>query len=71
MLFRSGIIDNSYRGDLGIKLFNFSDQDQIIEKGKGVAQFIIYPILSAEIQWTEQVRETERGEKGFGSSDNK
>lgn len=64
-----GIIDNPYRGDLGVKLFNFSDQDQVIEKGKGAAQFVVYEMLDVEIAWREEVQETERGEKGFGSSD--
>ena len=66
-----GIIDNPYRGDLGVKLFNFSDQDQVIEKGKGAAQFVVYQMLHAGTAWREEVQETERGEKGFGSSDNK
>ena len=68
-----GIIDNGFTGDLGVKLYNFSDQDQVIEKGKGVAQFIIYKIENANIRWIDEqdVKETERGEKGFGSSDSK
>lgn len=66
-----GIIDNPYRGDLGVKLFNFSDQDQVIEKGKGAAQFVVYQMLHVGTAWREEVQETERGEKGFGSSDNK
>ena len=66
-----GIIDNPYRGDLGIKLFNLSDTDQVIEKGKGVAQFIVYEMVSSSTSWIseEEVEATARGEKGFGSSD--
>ena len=68
-----GIIDNPYRGDLGVKLFNLSDKDQVIEKGAGTAQFIIYKMEDAEIKWIDEelVEATERGEKGFGSSDKK
>lgn len=67
-----GIIDNPYRGDLGIKLFNLSDKDQIIEKGAGAAQFIIYKMEDDfETRWIseEEVEITNRGENGFGSSD--
>lgn len=66
-----GIIDNPYRGDLGVKLYNFSDVDQVIEKGAGAAQIIVYKMIHTDITWMreEDVDKTERGEKGFGSSD--
>jgi len=63
-----GIIDNPYRGNMGIKLYNFGDFDVTIEKGIAVAQFVIYNIISAEIKWADKIQETDRGEKGFGSS---
>lgn len=68
-----GIIDNPYRGDLGIKLFNLSDQDQTIEKGKGTAQFIVYKMYNTQTSWisAEDVEQSVRNENGFGSSDNK
>jgi len=66
-----GVIDNQYRGDLGVKLYNFSDTDVTIEKGKAVAQFVVYPLLQVDVDWSEEVTETNRGAKGFGSSDSK
>ena len=66
-----GVIDNQYRGDLGVKLYNFSDTDVTIEKGKAVAQFVVYPLLQVDVDWSEEVTETNRGGKGFGSSDSK
>jgi dUTP pyrophosphatase len=66
-----GIIDNPYRGDMGIKLYNFGTEDQLIASGDKVAQLIIYPLIQANIDWAEEVSETKRGEKGFGSSDKK
>jgi len=65
-----GIIDNPYRGDMGIKMYNFTGEDQGFNAGDKVAQLIIYPLIQADIEWTDQVTETTRGEKGFGSSDN-
>lgn len=66
-----GIIDNPYRGDMGIKLYNFGDIDQTFNPGDKVAQLIIYPLVQADVEWTDQVVESARGEKGFGSSDKK
>lgn len=66
-----GVLDNGYKGDLGIKLYNLSDKDQVIEKGAGAAQLVIYKIENTEVSWIleEEVEASERGEKGFGSSD--
>ena len=63
-----GIIDNPYRGDLGVKLYNFGENDATIDKGVAVAQFVVYKIINANMSWTDKVQETQRGEKGFGSS---
>ena len=66
-----GVIDNQYRGDLGVKLYNFSDTDAVIEKGKGCAQLVVYKLLQPTIEWAEEVTDTDRGADGFGSSDSK
>ena len=66
-----GIIDNPYRGDMGVKLYNFSDVNVYIFKGDKVAQLIVYPLIQANVEWADSVVETARGEKGFGSSDKK
>lgn len=66
-----GVIDNQYRGDLGVKLYNFSDKDVTIEKGKAVAQFVVYPLVQVSVDWADEVTDTDRGAKGFGSSDSK
>lgn len=64
-----GVIDNGYRGDLAIKIYNFSDTSQVIEKGQGVAQFVAYRMLKTEVSFTDEVEEASRGDKGLGSSD--
>jgi dUTP pyrophosphatase len=66
-----GIIDNPYRGDMGIKLYNFGEMDQLFAIGDKIAQLIVYPLIQADVEWTDQIVETTRGEKGFGSSDKK
>lgn len=67
-----GVIDNGYRGDLGVKLYNFHELNEIkIERGDKVAQLVIYPLLQPEFTFTDEITETARGDKGFGSSDKK
>lgn len=66
-----GIIDNGYRGDLGVKLYNTTNKDVYISKGDKIAQLVIYPLLSADLSWIDEAVTSERGENGFGSSDKK
>ena len=63
-----GIIDNPYRGDLGIKLYNFGTEDQVFKAGDKIAQLVVYPLIQANLEWVDQVTETKRGDKGLGSS---
>ena len=66
----NGIIDNSYRGDLSIKLYNFSNNPAYIEKGDRIAQIVVYPIIQPKMSWTDEISQSDRGDKGFGSSGN-
>ena len=63
-----GVIDNPYRGDLGVKLYNFGSKDVIIPKGSGVAQIVVYKIVDSAVSFTDEVSDTDRGEAGFGST---
>lgn len=65
----NGIIDNNYRGDLGVKLINHSDVDYLVNKGDRVAQLVLYPLVVVlHTQWSESVSDTTRGSSGFGST---
>lgn len=63
-----GVIDEPYRGDLGVKLYNKSDKYHVIEKGKCPAQIIIYERIEAALSFVSEVIPTERGAQGFNSS---
>lgn len=67
-----GIIDNGYRGDAGIKLYNMTDVDYQVKAGDRIAQFVLYPLLQlhSPVAFAEEAVESSRGEKGFGSSGN-
>ena len=67
----SGTIDAGYRDRIYVLLFNFSDDDDFIEKGNHIAQIIIqkcYNFKFVEYGESEQFPESVRGDKGFGSS---
>jgi len=63
----SGIIDEGYRGDAGIKLYNLTDVDYNVKAGERIAQFVIYANYPVEVS-EGSVVDSDRGEKGFGSS---
>lgn len=62
-----GIIDEGYRSDAGIKLYNLTDKDYEIKAGDRIAQFVVYKNYDVVIEEGDIV-DSERGEKGFGSS---
>ncbi|CAK9820167.1 Deoxyuridine 5'-triphosphate nucleotidohydrolase [Anthophora quadrimaculata] len=64
----AGVIDADYRGNVGIVLFNHSNEDLKISAGDRVAQLICEKIAYPELQETNSLDNTERGEGGFGST---
>ena len=64
----AGVIDSNYRGEVKVVLINLSKEKIKIEKNSRIAQLIIIPYLKVNIQEVEELSQTERGEKGFGSS---
>ena len=67
-----GVIDEGYRGSLDI-LFRNLDQTRTynFKRGDKVAQLIVYQNIDSQVEWTDEIVNTIRGEKGFGSSDKK
>lgn len=63
-----GEIDNGYRGDCAVKMYNFSDTGYTYKKGDKIAQIKIEKIYDTNIEWAEEVEEADRGDAGFGSS---
>jgi len=63
-----GTIDSDYRGELKIILFNHGSENFIINNSDRVAQMVLTPINKMEIEETNELPETTRGEGGFGST---
>ncbi|XP_015198511.2 deoxyuridine 5'-triphosphate nucleotidohydrolase, mitochondrial isoform X2 [Lepisosteus oculatus] len=64
----AGVVDEDYRGNVGVVLFNFSKETFEVKKGDRVAQLICERICYPEIEQHETLDETERGAGGFGST---
>ena len=63
-----GTIDADYRGEIGIILINLSQESFAINNGDRVAQLVI--ASHEQVQWIKvnELSETNRGDKGFGST---
>ena len=63
-----GVIDCGYTGSIAVKLYNLGDKPYMVRKGQKIVQMIIQPYLAPELEVVDRLEDTERGEKGFGSS---
>ena len=63
-----GVVDSDYRGEWFIPLINHSIAPFTVEHGMRIAQLIPTPILIPEIEVSDELSATDRGEGGFGSS---
>ena len=74
LAFKSGIvafdgtIDSSYRGEIGVLLYNTTDKPYQVRKGDRIAQLIILPCALLDPVEVFELSESDRGTNGFGSS---
>jgi len=67
-----GVIDADYRGELIVALHNDSDQTQMVEAGSRIAQLVILPFVDINnFEIVDELSDSERGERGFGSTGTK
>tara|TARA_B100000945_G_scaffold289781_1_gene263087 strand:+ start:742 stop:1179 length:438 start_codon:yes stop_codon:yes gene_type:complete len=63
-----GTIDSDYRGELKIILFNHSNENFIIKNNDRVAQMVLTPIVKMELEEINELPNSNRGYRGFGST---
>ena len=63
-----GTVDAPYRGEVGVILFNSSDNEYVARSGEKIAQMVFCKVENAEFELVEDLPETDRGEGGFGST---
>jgi len=64
-----GLIDSGYRGELKVVLLNTDRGERfVVEPGMRIAQLVVVPVVLPEPKEVAELPESERGERGFGSS---
>lgn len=63
-----GTIDADYRGEIGVILINLSNDDFRINSGDRIAQLVVSKHEQPNLEQTDSLDSTLRGEKGFGST---
>ena len=63
-----GTIDADYRGEIGVILINLSDSDFMINTGDRIAQMVIAKHQTISWKVVDQLDDSLRGDKGFGST---
>lgn len=65
----TGIIDSGYRGEVKVKFRKFGNN--IYDLGERVAQLVVIPYTKVDLEFSDNLSNTERDNKGFGHSGNK
>ena len=63
-----GTIDSSYRGEIKVPLINFGDKAYKIEKGRKIGQIVFAKVEEAVFEEVDELDETTRNDRGFGST---
>src|SRR3989339_193725 len=66
-----GVFDAGYRGEYNTHLVNLGNEPYTVEEGDKVSQLIIYPVVIAELEETDTLSESVRGQGSFGSTGKK
>lgn len=66
-----GVVDSGYTGAIQVRVVNFGIETWKVKKSTAIAQLLVVNCDLEECEWVDELpRYSERGEKGFGSSDN-
>jgi dUTP pyrophosphatase len=63
-----GLVDANYTGSIHVKLFNHGTEGYTVEPGAKIAQLVIVPCCLPPLELVDSLEDTDRGNKGFGST---
>ena len=63
-----GVVDETYRGEICVIMLNTGKKPYVLTKNERIAQMVITPYASADIEYVDSVEDSERGASGFGDS---
>ena len=64
----TGVVDAGFTGSIHVKLTSHENKPLFFNRGDRIAQLVIVPAYTPELELVESLEETDRGSKGFGSS---
>ena len=64
----AGVVDEDYRGEVGVVLFNHGGDAFEVRRGDRVAQLILERIVTPEVEEVDDLDATARGAGGYGST---
>lgn len=68
ILVHRGIIDNAYRGEIGVVLTNLNGRPIQLKEGERIAQLVFHKLTTLDPMEVDSLNPTIRGENGFGST---
>lgn len=68
LIARGGVIDSGYTGEIQVIMHNLIIDPFHLDPGLKFAQLVIMPIATPQIDVTTELEETDRSDKGFGST---
>ena len=64
-----GLVDEGYRGELRVILLNTDAREPfVVEPGMRIAQLVVLPVPALDPVEVDELPDSERGVRGFGSS---
>ena len=63
-----GVIEHTYRGEYKVIMLNTGKNPYKIKKAQKIAQLLIQPIMTADVEEVSELGESKRGEGAFGST---
>ena len=63
-----GVIDSGYRGPVNVLLINHGRSNVAVMRGDRIAQLLIVPIETPDVEIVDRLSDSDRGTGGLGSS---
>ena len=68
LIVTAGLVDEGYRGEVLVCLFNLTKETKNLAKGQKMAQLLVMPVYYATFDAVEELEDSHRGAGGFGST---
>lgn len=63
-----GVVDEPYRGEIMVHMFNCGSEDYAVDAGDKISQMLVIPVLYEGIEVVDELSKSDRGAAGFGST---